>query len=188
MISLTVDHLKYSAACILSQLAVYGVRKEWDEMVFNQEGQACTGGLLLRAFCFPVLSFHMTVSNALAVLLKHLLKDHGLCVHIFLQLKEQLCQADQTHRSELEGMKKEISRLTQELHQRDITIASANGSTSDLEQQLRTEIERAERKAVEHRVKNSSAVSLMEQRAWNTALHFLAMLSFFLSATFKQRL
>ncbi|XP_035400670.1 centrosomal protein of 63 kDa isoform X2 [Cygnus atratus] len=68
------------------------------------------------------------------------------------KLKEQLCQAEQTRRSELEGMKKEISRLTQELHQRDVTIASASGSTSDLEQQLRTEIERAERKAVEHRV------------------------------------
>ncbi|KAK4820180.1 hypothetical protein QYF61_021452 [Mycteria americana] len=68
------------------------------------------------------------------------------------KLKEQLSQAEQTHSSELEGMKKEISRLTQELHQRDITIASASGSTSDLEQQLRTEIERAERKAVEHRV------------------------------------
>ncbi|NXK46933.1 CEP63 protein, partial [Chauna torquata] len=68
------------------------------------------------------------------------------------KLKEQLSQAEQTHRSELEGMKKEISRLTQELHQRDITIASASGSTSDLEQRLRTEIERAERKAVEHRV------------------------------------
>ncbi|NXI62972.1 CEP63 protein, partial [Anseranas semipalmata] len=68
------------------------------------------------------------------------------------KLKEQLSQAEQTHRSELEGMKKEISRLTQELHQRDITIASASGSTSDLERQLRTEIERAERKAVEHRV------------------------------------
>ncbi|NXT49164.1 CEP63 protein, partial [Pluvianellus socialis] len=68
------------------------------------------------------------------------------------KLKEQLCQAEQAHRSELEGMKREISRLTQELHQRDITIASASGSTSDLEQRLRTEIERAERKAVEHRV------------------------------------
>lgn len=145
------------------------------------------GGCYLELSVFQYLVFTW-LSNALSVLLKHLLKDHGLCVHIFLQLKEQLCQADQTHRSELEGMKKEISRLTQELHQRDITIASANGSTSDLEQQLRTEIERAERKAVEHRVKNSSAVSLMEQRAWNTALHFLAMLSFFLSATFKQRL
>ncbi|NXS16864.1 CEP63 protein, partial [Mystacornis crossleyi] len=68
------------------------------------------------------------------------------------KLKEQLSQAEQMHSSELEGMKREICRLTQELHQRDITIASASGSTSDLEQQLRAEIERAERKAVEHRV------------------------------------
>ncbi|NXC52407.1 CEP63 protein, partial [Aleadryas rufinucha] len=68
------------------------------------------------------------------------------------KLKEQLCQAAQMHSSELEGMKREISRLTQELHQRDITIALASGSTSDLEQRLRAEIERAERKAVEHRV------------------------------------
>ncbi|NXX02078.1 CEP63 protein, partial [Larus smithsonianus] len=68
------------------------------------------------------------------------------------KLKAQLAQAEQTRSSELEGMKREISRLTQELHQRDITIASASGSTSDLEQRLRTEIERAERKAVEHRV------------------------------------
>ncbi|NXU90771.1 CEP63 protein, partial [Xiphorhynchus elegans] len=68
------------------------------------------------------------------------------------KLKEQLSQAEQTHSSELEGMKREICRLTQELHQRDITIASASGSSSDLEQRLRAEIERAERKAVEHRV------------------------------------
>ncbi|NXR97930.1 CEP63 protein, partial [Oxylabes madagascariensis] len=68
------------------------------------------------------------------------------------KLKDQLSQAEEMHSSELEGMKREISRLTQELHQRDITVASASGSTSDLEQQLRAEIERAERKAVEHRV------------------------------------
>ncbi|NXC12143.1 CEP63 protein, partial [Corythaeola cristata] len=68
------------------------------------------------------------------------------------KLKEQLSQAEQTHSSELEGMKREISRLTQELHQRDITIASASCSTSDLEQRLKTEIERAERKAMENRV------------------------------------
>ncbi|XP_039552859.1 centrosomal protein of 63 kDa isoform X2 [Passer montanus] len=67
------------------------------------------------------------------------------------KLKDQLSQAEQTHSSELAGMKRESCRLTQELQQRDITIASASGSTSNLEQQLRTEIERAERKAVEHR-------------------------------------
>jgi len=70
-------------------------------------------------------------------------------------------------------MRKVILRLTQELHQRDITIASAGGSTSDLEQRLRMEIERAERKAVEHRVKaakGSCAVSSRDLRAWHTAL------------------
>ncbi|OXB83443.1 UNVERIFIED_CONTAM: hypothetical protein H355_006290, partial [Colinus virginianus] len=68
------------------------------------------------------------------------------------KLKEQLSRDEQIHRGELEGMKKEISRLTQELQQRDITIASVSSSSSDLEQRLRTEIERAEKKAVEHRV------------------------------------
>ncbi|KAM9009167.1 centrosomal protein of 63 kDa isoform 1-T1 [Ara ararauna] len=81
------------------------------------------------------------------------------------KLKEQLSQAEQTHSSELEGMKREISRLTQELHQRDITIASASGSTSDLEQRLRTEIERAERKAVEHREKDVTLRTLTEDYA-----------------------
>lgn len=96
-------------------------------------------------------------------------------MHVFPQLKDQLSQAEQMHSSELEGMKREISRLTQELHQRDITIASASGSTSDLQQQLRAEIERAERKAVEHRVKkaqDSYAISLRDLKAWNSILVF----------------
>uniref|UniRef100_A0A8C8SGV6 Centrosomal protein 63 n=1 Tax=Pelusios castaneus TaxID=367368 RepID=A0A8C8SGV6_9SAUR len=80
------------------------------------------------------------------------LRIHGWFMCVSLQMKEQLTQAEQTHDSELEGMKKEISQLTQELHQRDIAIASASGSTCDMEQRLRMEIERAERKAVEHRV------------------------------------
>ncbi|NWH63937.1 CEP63 protein, partial [Geococcyx californianus] len=69
-----------------------------------------------------------------------------------IKLKEQLSRVEQTRSSELEGMKREISRLTQELLQRDITGVSASGSTSYPEQRLRTELGRAERKAVEHRV------------------------------------
>ncbi|XP_038271915.2 centrosomal protein of 63 kDa isoform X1 [Dermochelys coriacea] len=79
-------------------------------------------------------------------------EHHCLAKAEIKKLKEQLSQAEQTHSSELEGMKKEISQLTQVLHQRDIAIASASGSTSDMEQRMRMEIERAERKAVEHRV------------------------------------
>ncbi|KFO70624.1 Centrosomal protein of 63 kDa, partial [Cuculus canorus] len=67
------------------------------------------------------------------------------------KLKEQLSRAEQTHSSELEGMKREISRLTHELLQRDISITSTSITTSYLEQRLRTELGEAERKAVEHR-------------------------------------
>ncbi|XP_054451710.1 centrosomal protein of 63 kDa isoform X3 [Pteronotus mesoamericanus] len=67
------------------------------------------------------------------------------------KLKEQILQADQSYSSALEGMKMEISRLTRELHQRDITIASAKTSSSDIEKRLKAEIQKAEEKAVEHK-------------------------------------
>ncbi|XP_063105103.1 centrosomal protein of 63 kDa isoform X6 [Cavia porcellus] len=67
------------------------------------------------------------------------------------KLKEQILQADQTYSSALEGMKMEIAQLTRELHQRDITIASAKCSSSDMEKQLKAEMKKAEEKAVEHK-------------------------------------
>ncbi|KAM9601262.1 centrosomal protein of 63 kDa isoform 7-T10 [Trichechus inunguis] len=67
------------------------------------------------------------------------------------KLKEQILQAEQTYSSALEGMKMEISQLTRELHQRDITIASTKGSSSDMEKRLKAEIQKAEEKAVEHK-------------------------------------
>ncbi|XP_021101284.1 centrosomal protein of 63 kDa isoform X7 [Heterocephalus glaber] len=66
-------------------------------------------------------------------------------------LKEQILQAEQTYSSALEGMKMEISHLTRELHQRDSTIASAKCSSSDMEKQLKAEMQKAEEKAVEHK-------------------------------------
>ncbi|XP_039693136.1 centrosomal protein of 63 kDa isoform X10 [Pteropus medius] len=67
------------------------------------------------------------------------------------KLKEQILQAEQSYGSALEGMKIEISQLTRELHQRDITIASAKSSSSNMEKQLKAEIQKAEEKAVEHK-------------------------------------
>uniref|UniRef100_A0AC11EBD8 Centrosomal protein 63 n=1 Tax=Ovis aries TaxID=9940 RepID=A0AC11EBD8_SHEEP len=67
------------------------------------------------------------------------------------KLKEQILQAEQSYSSVLEGMKMEISQLTRELHQRDITIASTKSSSSDMEKRLRAEIQKAEEKAVEHK-------------------------------------
>ncbi|XP_041590595.1 centrosomal protein of 63 kDa isoform X4 [Vulpes lagopus] len=67
------------------------------------------------------------------------------------KLKEQILQAEQSYSSALEGMKMEISQLTRELHQRDITIASTRSSSSDMEKRLKAEIQKAEEKAVEHK-------------------------------------
>uniref|UniRef100_A0A8C5YKD9 Centrosomal protein of 63 kDa n=1 Tax=Microcebus murinus TaxID=30608 RepID=A0A8C5YKD9_MICMU len=68
------------------------------------------------------------------------------------KLKEHIIQAEQSYSSALEGMKMEISQLTRELHQRDITIASAKGSSSDMEKRLKAEMQKSEEKAVEHKV------------------------------------
>lgn len=102
-------------------------------------------------------SSRLVLRGSVAALRCHLSRAGGSGVPVFLQLKEQLSQAEQIHKSELEGMRREVCRLTQELHQRDVAIASASGSTSDLEQRLRAEIERAERKAVEHRVREAES-------------------------------
>lgn len=69
-----------------------------------------------------------------------------------LQLREELERARQTHRGEVEGMKTEVSKLTGELHDRDLTIAALRGSSSSINQQLRDEEEWSEKKAAELKV------------------------------------
>lgn len=49
-------------------------------------------------------------------------------------------------------MRKEVSKLNNELHQRDLTIGTLNGSSTSVKQQLRGEVERAEQKAAELKV------------------------------------
>ncbi|XP_030583311.1 centrosomal protein of 63 kDa [Archocentrus centrarchus] len=68
------------------------------------------------------------------------------------KLREELERARQTHRGEVEGMRKEVSKLTGELHERDLTIAALRGSSSSIKQQLHDEEERSEKKAAELKV------------------------------------
>ncbi|XP_025758493.1 centrosomal protein of 63 kDa [Oreochromis niloticus] len=65
------------------------------------------------------------------------------------RLREDLERARQTHSGEVEGMRKEVSKLTSELHERDLAIASLSTSSSSIKQQLRDEAERSEKKAAE---------------------------------------
>ncbi|TKS74808.1 Centrosomal protein of 63 kDa [Collichthys lucidus] len=68
------------------------------------------------------------------------------------KLRDELQRAKQTHSSELEGLRKEVSKLNNELHQRDLTIGTLNGSSTSVKQQLRGEMERAEQKGAELKV------------------------------------
>ncbi|XP_008104579.2 centrosomal protein of 63 kDa isoform X3 [Anolis carolinensis] len=79
------------------------------------------------------------------------------------KLKEQLLHKERSHNFELEGVKQEVTQLARELQQRDIRIASSSGSALSLEQQLKTEIEKTERKAVEHRAIHSQLETLRQE-------------------------
>ncbi|XP_033894347.2 centrosomal protein of 63 kDa isoform X2 [Acipenser ruthenus] len=80
-----------------------------------------------------------------------------------LKKSEALQRAEQTHRGEVEGMKREITQLTTELHQRDITIATLSSSASHLERQLRSEAERGERRAAELKHREGSLAELQQR-------------------------
>ncbi|KAM6444012.1 centrosomal protein of 63 kDa isoform 5-T6 [Liasis olivaceus] len=79
------------------------------------------------------------------------------------KLKEELSHKEQSHSREVEGMRLEITQLTQELHQRDITVASSVGSTLNLEQKLKIEIEKEEQKAIEHKAILSQLEALRQE-------------------------
>ncbi|KAM4547629.1 centrosomal protein of 63 kDa isoform 2-T2 [Odontesthes bonariensis] len=65
------------------------------------------------------------------------------------KLREELQRARQTHSGEVEGMRKEVSKLTGELHQRDLSIATLSSSSSSIKQQLHGEVKRAEQRGTE---------------------------------------
>ncbi|XP_067145782.1 deuterosome assembly protein 1 [Apteryx mantelli] len=57
------------------------------------------------------------------------------------KIRDHLYQEEQSHRSEQERMRTEISDLTEELHQKEITIATIMEKASLLQRQLKMELE-----------------------------------------------
>uniref|UniRef100_A0A8C1RC26 Centrosomal protein 63 n=1 Tax=Cyprinus carpio TaxID=7962 RepID=A0A8C1RC26_CYPCA len=93
---------------------------------------------------------------------KQMEEEHTCCTAEIKHLRAELERAEQTRCGELEGMRKEVSQLTSELHQRDITIATLTGSASSIERQLRAEVERAERRASELKKRDGELASLRD--------------------------
>ncbi|XP_029062822.1 deuterosome assembly protein 1 isoform X2 [Monodon monoceros] len=69
-----------------------------------------------------------------------------------LQIRSQLYQEEEYHSSEQERMRNEISDLTEELHQKEITIATIMKKAAFLERQLKMELEIKEKMLVKQQV------------------------------------
>ncbi|XP_078419660.1 centrosomal protein of 63 kDa isoform X3 [Cetorhinus maximus] len=83
--------------------------------------------------------------------------EHSKCKADIKKLRDQLNSLEQQRHSELKGMKLEIAQLTTELHQRDLTIATMSAATSNMERQLRSELDKTDRKTKE--VKQNCSVT-----------------------------
>ncbi|XP_074523556.1 centrosomal protein of 63 kDa isoform X2 [Halichoeres trimaculatus] len=94
--------------------------------------------------------------------LRSIKAEYDSSVSELKKLREELHRAQQMHSSEVEGMRKEVSKLTSELHQRDVTINTLNSSSSSVRQQLHGEVEWAEQRSTELRRGGSSLASLRE--------------------------
>ncbi|XP_073432627.1 centrosomal protein of 63 kDa isoform X2 [Dendrobates tinctorius] len=96
-------------------------------------------------------------------------EEHKKCWTEIKKLKSQLTQAELSYSSVLDGMKKEISHLTEELHQRDTGMASCSCNAKDWEKKVQAEKERADREAAEHKVSLAALETLREENRQLTA-------------------
>lgn len=83
----------------------------------------------------------------------------------------QLSQKD-SYESEVQGMKVEISRLTKDLHDRTKTMANLSEESSQIEAQLRTEVEAQDRRQAELQVCAKVGIFILLYSHCNHALQF----------------
>ncbi|XP_070688449.1 centrosomal protein of 63 kDa [Pempheris klunzingeri] len=123
--------------------------------------QACEGHLKAELACLKDRLERVSRQRADQSKMEELKAEHESSVAEMKKLREELQRARQTHRGEVEGMRKEVSKLTTELHQRDVAITTLNNSSSSVKQQLRGEVERAEQKAAELKMTQAQLETLL---------------------------
>lgn len=82
-----------------------------------------------------------------------------------VQIRNHVYQEEESHRSEQERMKTEISDLTEELHRQEITIATIMEKAGLLERQLKTELE------IKDKLLAKQQVCKQAKPAWIILLH-----------------
>ncbi|CAL8309988.1 unnamed protein product [Lota lota] len=108
-------------------------------------------------------SEHCKVEEDLKKLLSRAMEERAVAVSDARKLGEELQRSRQTHGGEVEGVRKEVSRLAGELHRRDLAIAALQGSASTAARQLHAETRRAERREAELTVLQVQLESLKKE-------------------------
>ncbi|XP_059923230.1 centrosomal protein of 63 kDa isoform X2 [Gadus macrocephalus] len=92
---------------------------------------------------------HCKVEEELKKLLSQAKEERAVAVSDARKLGEELQRSRLTHGGELEGVRKEVSRLAGELHRRDVAVATLEGSASAAARRHGAEAGRAERREAE---------------------------------------
>ncbi|KAJ0041778.1 hypothetical protein NL108_006553, partial [Boleophthalmus pectinirostris] len=95
--------------------------------------------------------------------LKSIKAEYESCTAEMKKLREELQRAQQTHSGEVEGMRREVSKLTSELHQRDRTISTHSGSLCSIREQLKGEQQRSEQRTTQLKMTQAQLDSLKEE-------------------------
>uniref|UniRef100_A0A8C5PC01 Centrosomal protein 63 n=1 Tax=Leptobrachium leishanense TaxID=445787 RepID=A0A8C5PC01_9ANUR len=96
--------------------------------------------------------------------------EHKKCSVEIKKLRCQLQKTELSYKSTLDGMRKEISQLTHNLHQKDITIAASSNVATDWERKVQIERGRMEQESTEHRVSLAALETLRKENCQLTEL------------------
>ncbi|XP_048460662.1 centrosomal protein of 63 kDa isoform X6 [Rhincodon typus] len=102
--------------------------------------------------------------------LKQMEEEHSKCKMDIKKLRDQLSSLEQQRHSELKGMKLEIAQLTTELHQRDLTIATMSAATSNMERQLRIELDKTDKKVQEVKITQIQLETMKSENEYLAAM------------------
>lgn len=95
--------------------------------------------------------------------LKNIKDQYESCTSEMKKLREELQRTQQTHSGEVEGMRREVSSLTSDLQQRDLTILSHSGALSSITEQLRGEQQRSQQRNNELKMTQAQLDVLKEE-------------------------
>ncbi|XP_043984724.1 centrosomal protein of 63 kDa [Gambusia affinis] len=156
--------------CLTAQgcTGVEVIRKDLEKMADKLQGaQAGEANLRAEVTCLKQrmesMSRQLKDQTKMEKELRNVAADFDNSVAESKKLREELETARQTHSAEVEGMRREVSKLTGELHQRDVSISALSGSSASIQQQLRSEVQRAAEAAMQLKMTQAQLESLQAE-------------------------